>query len=166
VRQHRTLLDLLVQVERALRGRSRGAARRAAAATDALWAFTRLKAAHMRWEEEHLHPRLAASLPEVAPVLGDLRADHDEIRGLLEALTLRPCVRPGAAEEEQSRVLGRDLADLVRLHVEREERVAGPMAVRILAPGAWQGLFRSLPRLRAGARPEGGADLPPRPSSR
>ncbi len=79
-------------------------------------------AAHVAAEDDVLYPALASQLPELALTLEPLRADHAELkdmsRNLLELLALPR----SALRHEQLMVLGRDLSDLLRLHIRKEER--------------------------------------------
>jgi len=104
---------------------------------------------HMAAEDAELFPALAQAFPEVRGTLAPLRADHDELRGMLAALvTLLPQPRT-AARDEQLRVLTRDLVDLLRLHIHKEEAVVFDLAARVLRADEVEALGRRIaPYLR------------------
>ena len=89
-------------------------------------------ATHMRVEDDVLYPALEQALPEAAVPLAALRDDHRELRGLLAALAMRLEQPRNGVRDEQLRVLARDLVDLLRLHVSREERIVFTVASRVL----------------------------------
>jgi hemerythrin-like domain-containing protein len=88
--------------------------------------------AHLAVEERVMFPALRAALPELAPVLGPLREDHAAIREMSESmgeLLARPAT---PRRDEQLLVLGRDLTDLIRLHVRKEERTVMDWSERVV----------------------------------
>lgn len=118
-------------------------------------------ASHMRAEDEVLFPALEQALPETAIPLAALREDHRELRGLLAALAMRLEQPRNGIRDEQLRVLTRDLVDLLRLHVSREERIVFTVASRVLRDDELTTLAgrieqaapsppRGVPRLRSG----------------
>ena len=116
-------------------------------------------AVHLAAEDGVLYPALTRQLPELALTLEPLRAEHAELhdmtRGLVEFLA-RPRT---AARDEQLVVLGRDLTDLLRLHMRKEERSVLDWSEQAL-PAVVKGELRlriagilSPPRPRKGVRP-------------
>jgi hemerythrin-like domain-containing protein len=89
-------------------------------------------ASHLAVEEGVVFPTLIEHLPELALTLEPLPEEHALIREMSEGLGER-LVRPGAPHrDEQLVVLGRDLADLVRLHIRKEERTVLDWSERVL----------------------------------
>jgi hemerythrin-like domain-containing protein len=90
--------------------------------------------AHAAAEDRGLFPALARALPAARDSLRPLQAEHDELGAMLAELaaTLR---RPeSAARDEQIVVCARDLVDLLRIHIRKEEAVAFRVAERLLTP--------------------------------
>lgn len=87
---------------------------------------------HLAVEERVVFPALIENLPELALTLEPLRADHAAIRDMSESLG-ELLSRPGAPRrDEQPLVLGRDLTDLLRLHIRKEERAVLDWSERVL----------------------------------
>ncbi len=92
--------------------------------------------AHMTSEERVWFPRFVALSPQLGSILDGLRADHEELRSMLIALGVR-LGRPEARErDEQHVVLARDLVDLLRLHMRKEEVLLFPLIPHALASAA------------------------------
>jgi len=91
-------------------------------------------AAHALAEERELFPALVDGTPELGYALEPLRADHVELRDLCDALREWLGTPRRAGRDEQLGVLTRDLTDLLRLHLEREERTAYAWAARLSRP--------------------------------
>jgi hypothetical protein len=90
--------------------------------------------AHLAVEEREVFPALEEHLPELDVALEPLLEDHVAIRDMRASLA-ELLARPGAPRRaEQLRVLGRDLTDLVRLHVRKEERTVMDWCERVLPP--------------------------------
>ncbi len=89
-------------------------------------------AAHMATEDAEMFPPLVRALPELRGTLVQLTCEHVEVRGMLGALCTLLSQPRGSARDEQLRVLVRDLIDLIRLHVRREECVVFDLAARVL----------------------------------
>lgn len=95
---------------------------------------------HMAAEDEVLFPVLTRSLPETLDPVAALRVEHQELRSMLATLAdlLR---RPGSPErDEQLAVQIRDVVDLLRIHIRKEEAVVFRVAEHVLAPGELQAL--------------------------
>ena len=91
-------------------------------------------ATHMAAEDAVLFPALDDAFPVLQATLEPLREDHLELRLMLATLAeqlSRPASPPRA---EQLVVLARDLTDLLRLHVHREETAVFDVAQRALTP--------------------------------
>ena len=73
--------------------------------------------AHFRAEEEVLFPKLCSVAPQSAPMIGDLLADHEQIRAAIAQLKI------GAG---LAKVIF-DLGDLLERHIRREERELFPL---------------------------------------
>lgn len=89
-------------------------------------------ATHMAAEDHVLYPALRSAFPEARGTLDPLLADHAELRQLRAALARLLDGAPAPARDEQVAVLARDLADLLRLHIRREESVVLDVAARVL----------------------------------
>lgn len=90
-------------------------------------------ATHMAAEERVLFPALRAAFPEGRGTLEPLLADHAEMRQMLVELFGLLARAAGAARDEQLVVLARDLSDLLRLHIRKEESVVLDVAERVLS---------------------------------
>ena len=110
-------------------------------------------AAQLAVEEGVLYPALVQHLPELAQVLEPLLEDHAEIRDMARSLQLFLAQPSQAKRDEQLLVLGRDLIDLLRLHISREERSALDWSERVLATPVRDDLARRIARiLSSGSR--------------
>jgi hemerythrin-like domain-containing protein len=91
-------------------------------------------ATHIHDEDEIVFPALMRALPEARTSVAPLAAEHAELRAMLQAL-LAQVDRPAhAARDEQIAVQVRDLADLLRIHIRKEEAVVLSIAERVLSP--------------------------------
>jgi hemerythrin-like domain-containing protein len=90
---------------------------------------------HMAAEDQVLFPILAEALPATTDSLRPLRQEHQELRTMLEALTTLLDAPAGRARDEQLGVQLADLADLLRIHVRKEERLVFQVAEHVLRPG-------------------------------
>lgn len=103
-------------------------------------------ATHMHAEDEAVYPALAAALPDARPALVPLRAEHTELRDMLASLRAALDEPAGALRDEQVVVQARDLADLLRIHIRKEEAVVFTVAERLLPPDALAALRERLLR--------------------
>jgi hemerythrin-like domain-containing protein len=161
-RDHKNVLERVSALERGVLRAKRGArapstAERDRALLDLIGHLTRQFATHMAGEDRVLFPELQPLLPRGEAALDPLREEHEEMRAMLIRLqeTLRR--RAGAARDEEIVVQARDLIDLLRLHIRKEEILLG-VAERVLTPPEIEALdarIRALPEFttRAG-RPE------------
>jgi hemerythrin-like domain-containing protein len=97
-------------------------------------------AAHMRTEEEALFPALAGTLPEAVKSVEPLRAEHDELKDMLATLAGVLAGPANDARDEQIAVQAKDLVDLFRIHVRKEEALIFRMAERVLPEATLQHL--------------------------
>ncbi len=91
-------------------------------------------ATHMAAEDLVLFPELERVLPQGQAAVEPLRAEHEDLREMLRRLekTLRKPAR--AARDEQIAVQVRDLIDLLRIHIRKEESIVLNVAERVLTP--------------------------------
>jgi hemerythrin-like domain-containing protein len=113
-------------------------------------------ATHMAAEEAVLYPVLERAFPETGASLRPLHQEHTELRVMLAALaeTLqRPATR---MRDEQVLVQVADFAELLRLHIRKEESFVFDLSERVLNARELRGLASRLipfvpanaPRLR------------------
>lgn len=95
---------------------------------------------HIPAEDEAVYPALESALPGARQNLAPLRGEHRELRRMLDCLrdTLG---QPGGRERnEQIAVQVQDLADLLRIHIRKEEAVVFAVAECVLDRGEWSAL--------------------------
>jgi iron-sulfur cluster repair protein YtfE (RIC family) len=90
-------------------------------------------AAHVTAEESVLFPALAAAFPAGRATLESLRDDHAELQLMLASATGWLDAPASAARDEQLQVVLRDVVDLLRLHIHREESAVFDVASRLLS---------------------------------
>lgn len=105
---------------------------------------------HMAAEEQVLYPAMRAAFPEARGTLEPLRADHAELRQLLAALAALLSRPRDRGRDEQVGVLARDLSDLLRLHIRREESVVLDVAPRVLSAAQVEAMATTLDTWRDG----------------
>jgi hemerythrin-like domain-containing protein len=142
-REHRGVLGRLDRLEQAVLAR-----RPDRAGEELLRAavvhLERQFATHMAAEDQVLFPAVGASFPEARETLAPLALEHTELRSMLAALQ-RTLDRPrGHARSEQLVVQTRDLVDLLRIHIEKEEAVVFALAERVLRPRGVRALAQRL----------------------
>lgn len=113
-------------------------------------------ATHMAAEDRVLFPALRAAFPEARGTIEPLVEDHAELRQMLSGLTGLLARSQDRARDEQLLVLARDLADLLRLHIRREESVVLDVASRVLSGAEIAAMAAGLETFRS-------ADHDPRP---
>ena len=103
---------------------------------------------HMAVEDEILYPALLAAIPAAAGSVEPLFTEHSELRQMLARLvsTLRDA--PGPDRSEQLRVQIHDVADLLRLHIRKEESLVFRLAPQLLAPSEIAAVSSRLSRLQ------------------
>lgn len=100
-------------------------------------------------EDGVLYPALMRELPELALTLEPLRADHAELRDMTHSLVALLALPRDERRDEQLGVLGRDVVDLLRLHLEKEERLVLDWSERVLAAPLQRELQRRMGRIMA-----------------
>jgi hemerythrin-like domain-containing protein len=101
-------------------------------------------ATHMAAEEAVLFPALEHAFPESAASLRPLQQEHAELRTMLASLA-RTLARPASHErDEQVLVQAHDFADLLRIHIRKEESVVFDVSERVLQSRELRGLARRL----------------------
>ena len=161
-RDHRTVLERVSALERGLLRRTRSDPEKDQALLALTALLERQFATHMAGEDRVLFPELEPVLPRGEAALAPLRAEHEELRAMLARLQKTLRRRAGAGRDEEIAVQARDLIDLLRLHIRKEEIVLG-VAERVLTPAEIEALdarVREIPAPptrsgRPGARPGG-----------
>ena len=90
---------------------------------------------HMAAEDQVLFPILVDALPAITESLAPLRVEHRELRAMLDALAALLQAPEGGARDQQIQVQLADLAELLRIHIRKEERLVFQVAERVLRPG-------------------------------
>ncbi|HEX5031693.1 MAG TPA: hemerythrin domain-containing protein [Candidatus Eisenbacteria bacterium] len=149
---HRRVLNEVAAMEEAMAG-----------GTDPTQAVSRLVAllvrqfgSHMAAEDEVLYPALMNALPETRASIEPLRADHGALRMMLADLE-EMLGLPGEARDEQMAVQIRDLVDLLRIHIRKEEALVIGVAERVLQPAEVEALS-----VRMNRGPAASCELGPR----
>lgn len=132
---HRRVLDEVAAMEEAMTG----GADPTQAVSSLVALLGRQFGSHMAAEDEVLYPALMNALPETRASIEPLSADHGALRMMLadleEILSL-----PGEARDEQMAVQVRDLVDLLRIHIRKEEALVIGVAERVLQPAQVEAL--------------------------
>jgi hemerythrin-like domain-containing protein len=119
--QHREVLARLEEVESKMGGES----------VDGFAAYLSDEVAyHFRLEEEALFPILGRHLGTEAGPLAVMNAEHEEFRALLARLQSSM----GAGQIGEQEACARELIELLRAHIAKEDGVLFPMAERLLSP--------------------------------
>ena len=117
---------------------------------------------HLAAEEAVLYPALARSFPEASASLAPLREEHADLREMLASLHDLLRHAPDRDRNVQIAVQVRDLVDLLRVHIRKEESVVFDVSERVIEPRELGELVRRLApyfpakRSRARARLEKG----------
>jgi hemerythrin-like domain-containing protein len=90
---------------------------------------------HMAAEDDVLFPIVAQALPATADSLAPLQLEHRELHTMLGALSALLDAPAGHARDEQIGIQLADLAELLRIHIRKEERLVFQVAERVLLPG-------------------------------
>lgn len=145
--EHRAILLRLTRLEQAVRGLQRGVRDERAFRALARWLAGPF-AVHVAAEDGVLYPALSRELPELTLTLEPLRADHAELAHMTTSLRrLLDAPAGSAGRDEQLVVLGRDLVDLLRLHIRNEEHAVLDWSERVLAPATLRELRGRLARI-------------------
>jgi hemerythrin-like domain-containing protein len=114
---------------------------------------------HLPAEDEVLYPALAERLPNGRALIAPLHDEHDDLRTMLKALQLLLAAPAGPARDEQIVIQVHDLADMIRIHIRKEEALVFAVAEHTLGP-------RDLAALDARRAPrDGGSSGPDRSTS-
>ncbi|MBI3538714.1 MAG: hemerythrin domain-containing protein [Candidatus Eisenbacteria bacterium] len=89
---------------------------------------------HMAAEDEVLFPALTRALPHALGQIQQLGAEHEELRSMLGSLGRLLDSPHGRVSDEQVVVQARDLVDLLRIHIRKEESAVFGVAERVLEP--------------------------------
>ncbi len=88
---------------------------------------------HMTAEDAVLYPAIQLAFPSGRSTLEALREDHAELRLMLASTSRWLALDRSPERDEQLRVVLRDLIDLLRLHIHREESAVFDVASRVLS---------------------------------
>jgi hemerythrin-like domain-containing protein len=137
-KDHRSVLEHVARLERGALAKTRTARARSGEHDRELRALIamleRQFATHMAAEDQVLYPQLTQVLPQCEAAVAPLRAEHDELRAMLHRLAKTLREPPGPTRDEQIAVQARDLIDLLRLHIRKEESIVLSVAERVLTP--------------------------------
>jgi hemerythrin-like domain-containing protein len=117
---------------------------------------------HKIVESEVLYPALVAALPQTKATIGPLHAEHAEIRNMVARLETTLEEKPGLARDEQITVQTRDLVDLLRIHLRKEEALVLGVAERVLKPseiGAMKERMQARSHVESNQRPSPGRTM-------
>jgi len=106
---------------------------------------------HMAAEDEILYPALSEALPGTRPSIEPLMADHGTLRMMLSDLDEGLREPPSTARNELIGVQLRDLVDLLRIHIRKEEVVVFAVAERALPAREVEALAARMDREPAGS---------------
>ncbi len=101
-------------------------------------------ATHMAAEEAVLFPVLEQAFPETGTSLRPLHHEHAELRTMLAALAGTLQLPATRTRDEQVLVQVRDFAELLRLHIRKEESFVFDLSERVLKARELRGLARRL----------------------
>ena len=113
---------------------------------DVLALLARQFQTHMAAEDDVLYPALVDALPVAKPSIEPLKADHATLRMMLADLLQALEEEPSGTRNELIGVQLRDLADLLRIHIRKEEAVVFSVAERTLRPLEVEALAARLER--------------------
>lgn len=92
-------------------------------------------ATHLIAEDEVLYPTLALRLTNGRALVEPLHVEHQELRDMLASFNVALASPTSAQRDEQLLVQIRDLVDLLRIHIRKEEALLFGVAERVLEPG-------------------------------
>lgn len=105
---------------------------------------------HMAAEDEVLYPAVVAALPAARASVEPLFDEHAELRAMLERLIETMREEPDPERDEQIAVQVADLAELLRIHIRKEESLILSVTARLLRPddieAVWTRLRAKAPR--------------------
>lgn len=152
-RDHRRVLAEVSKLEERLR---RGGVSRAPSAARLAALVAMLQGefgTHMAAEDDVLYPALLAVIPAAGGSVAPLFDEHAELRVMLERLeqTMREDSDP--ERDEQIAVQVGDLAELLRIHIRKEESLVLSVAARLLRPSDLEAVMERLDPGRARTGP-------------
>lgn len=156
-RDHERVLRDVAELERALE-RTPRTERRLAEVGRVLAMLEHQFQTHMAAEDEVLYPAIAQTIPPSAGSLEPLHDEHAELRQMLFRLQSTLRERRSADRDEQIAVQVHDLADLLRLHIRKEESLVFHVAARLLDAVE---IAAVLNRMNAGPREVAEAEMKP-----
>lgn len=112
---------------------------------------------HMAAEDQILYPAIERTLSSSAATLEPLHGEHVELREMLGRLQATLREPPSADKDEQVAVQVHDMADLLRLHIRKEEALVFHVAARLLGPEEIAAVLKQMD-----ASPRGGVELEPK----
>lgn len=146
---HERVLSEIASLEKALGSRGALSPEIVAEVPRLLSLLERQFRTHMAAEDEILYPALLRALPASAGSLEPLRAEHAELRLMLERLRASFAGPAGDGRDEEVAVQVHDLADLLRIHLRKEESLVFGVAARLLGDEVVDAV---LTRMTTGAR--------------
>jgi hemerythrin-like domain-containing protein len=99
---------------------------------------------HVTAEDRVLYPALVEAFPEAAQALEPLQAEHAEMRSMLARLAALLAQPRAGQRDEQIVVMARDLVDLLRIHIRKEEQSVFNVAARVLTESELASLARRI----------------------
>jgi hemerythrin-like domain-containing protein len=133
---HRRMLERVAALEALMaeEGAWKSGSRVEAELRDVLALMERQFATHMAAEDDVLFPSLLEALPEAKGSVEPLVTEHAELRDMLQRLRVTLAEADPSDRDEQIAVQVRDLIDLLRIHIRKEEAVVISVAERMLRP--------------------------------
>lgn len=132
---HRNVLERMGAVERQIvAGRSHLSAAVLASLRDFATHLECQFDTHLRAEDEVLYPTLARRMTHGRALIEPLHLEHAELRAMLEGFQNALASPFSAKRDEQIVIQLRDLVDLLRIHIRKEEALLFGVAERLLEP--------------------------------
>lgn len=146
LQEHATLRDRLLEWEAALSQATASSYGQCQHAVSVLRELCRLLEHelrhHVREEEIILYPTIEYKLPRLRGLVGELRQEHDVFRQAFEEFRRELVHFNATGELRQLLPLGRELVQLLRHHVDREERELHPVVLAEFKDEDWRELSR------------------------
>ena len=157
-RDHARVLSEIAALESALASPAAEGADIAADVPSLLDLLERQFRTHMAAEDEVLFPALLRALPAAAGSLKPLHDEHAELRLMLKRLRATLAEPAGESRDEDTAVQVHDIADLLRIHLRKEESLVFGVAARLLGREAIDAVLARM-------NPDAGRDETARPNS-
>ena len=109
---------------------------------------------HMKAEDDVIYTILEDAIPTARQSIAPLRQEHDDLRSMLAGLNATLALPAGRARNEQVAVQGQDFADLLRIHIRKEESVVFSVAERMLQPAEIARIVARLSRSKGASNNE------------